>query len=126
MNKLLVIGLDGADWGIILPWVRDGHLPNLKSLLSAGCSGPLASTVPPITFPAWSSFMTGLNPGRHGVLDFCEKVKGEFRLHFYNSSDIQGDPYWRLLSRENQKVGLVGIPVNLSPGAGERGDYSGV
>jgi len=85
--------------------------------MAAGCYGPLASTIPPITFPAWSSFMTGLNPGRHGVMDFCERVKGEFRLHFYNATDIQGEPYFRRLSREGKSVALVGIPLTYPPEA---------
>ena len=57
--KLLIVGLDAATLDLINPWVAEGKLPNIARLMSAGASGRLASIVPPITPPAWTSFMTG-------------------------------------------------------------------
>jgi len=112
MTKVMVVGLDGADWELIMPWVRAGKLPHLQRLLAEGCYGPLASISPPLTFPAWVSFSTGVNPGRHGVLDFFARIPGQFRVRLYNAMDIQEERFWHRLSRENKTVGIVGMPVN--------------
>jgi predicted AlkP superfamily phosphohydrolase/phosphomutase len=113
MPKILVVGWDGADWDLIMPWVREGKLPNLAYLLEHGSHGPLASTTPPLTFPAWVSFSTGVNPGRHGVLDFFARIPGQLQVRLYNSRDIQADPYWRRLTQEGKTVGIQGMPLTF-------------
>ena len=65
--KVLVIGLDGATLDLIGPWADDGKLPHISRLMREGVSGELRSTVPPVTGPAWTSFMTGKGPGKHGI-----------------------------------------------------------
>ncbi|MBV9732507.1 MAG: alkaline phosphatase family protein, partial [Verrucomicrobia bacterium] len=64
--KILIIGLDSATWDLLGPWSAGGLLPNLSRLVSSGVSGGLESAIPPLTPPAWTSFMTGKNPGKHG------------------------------------------------------------
>ena len=59
--KLLIIGLDGATFDLIEPWVAEGILPNIGGLMKSGVYGALESTIPPITPNAWSTFMTGKN-----------------------------------------------------------------
>ena len=76
MNRLLVIGLDGATFDLIKPWVRQGELPNIAKILQRGVHGELKSTVPPMSPPAWTSFMTGKNPGKHGIFHFVETEHG--------------------------------------------------
>src|SRR5262252_6541434 len=83
---LLVIGLDGATLDLVRPWVAAGRLPVLADLMARGAWGPLRSTIPAATFPAWTSLVTGVNPGRHGVLDFSERVPGTYRVRFVNGS----------------------------------------
>ncbi|MDD5640176.1 MAG: alkaline phosphatase family protein [Syntrophales bacterium] len=111
MPKILVIGWDGADWDLLMPWVREGKLPNLAFLLENGSHNRLASTMPPLTFPAWVSFATGVNPGRHGILDFFARIPGQLQVRLYNSRDIQEAPFWRRLSQENKKVAIQGMPL---------------
>jgi predicted AlkP superfamily phosphohydrolase/phosphomutase len=84
--RLLVIGLDGATFDLVAPWAAAGELPVLARLMASGAWGPLRSTVPAATFPAWTSLVTGVNPGRHGVLDFVERLPGTFRVRFVNGS----------------------------------------
>ena len=86
MRPVLVLGLDGATFDVAAPLVRAGRLPNLARLMQEGAHAPLASTVPPMTFPSWTAFLTGLGPGRHGVFDFTQKVPGEYRLRFTSAS----------------------------------------
>jgi len=56
-----------------------------------GTHGPLRSTIPPWTFPAWTSFMTGKNPGKHGVFDFLRPRAGSYALEFVNGSQSPGE-----------------------------------
>ncbi|MEJ2559378.1 MAG: alkaline phosphatase family protein, partial [Anaerolineae bacterium] len=65
--RTLVIGLDGASFSLLRPLMECGQMPFLAKLASAGASGILRSTLPPVTAPAWASFLTGKNPGKHGL-----------------------------------------------------------
>jgi hypothetical protein len=85
-----VLGLDGADWDVVRPLASAGRLPNLAAWLRDGAAAPLPSTTPPMSFPAWSSFATGLAPGRHGIFDFTQKQHGAYRIRFVNAADRAG------------------------------------
>jgi predicted AlkP superfamily phosphohydrolase/phosphomutase len=65
--KSLVIGLDGASFNVLEPWIAGGQLPTLAKLIEEGCSGMLKSTIPPLTCPAVPCLYTGKNPGKLGV-----------------------------------------------------------
>ncbi len=68
--RILLIGLDGADWDTIGPLVRAGRMPNLARLIDAGVSGPLRSYDPMISPLLWTTMVTGVGPDVHGVADF--------------------------------------------------------
>jgi predicted AlkP superfamily phosphohydrolase/phosphomutase len=75
-----ILGLDGATCDLIKPWVATGQLPTFKHLMDTGTQASLESIIPPITPPAWTSFMSGMNPGKHGVFNFTEyHLRGRFR-----------------------------------------------
>ena len=112
---LLIIGLDGATWDLIDPWIAAGRLPHLERLRRQGLSGPLASTVPPATFPSWSTFMTGVNPGKHGIFDFTRRQLGTYRVQFVNASFRKAPTIWKLLSDAGQRVGVLGVPGTYPP-----------
>ena len=78
-RKVMVIGLDGATFDLIKPWVNEGKLPNLKKLIGEGTYGNLRSTIPSATIPAWPSFFTGCNPGKHGFYDFFKEGKNSYQ-----------------------------------------------
>jgi predicted AlkP superfamily phosphohydrolase/phosphomutase len=73
-KKVWGLGLDGATLDLIRPWVAEGHLPVLGRIMRGGVTGELRYTYPPLIGPAWSSFMTGKSPGRHGVLEFFRQT----------------------------------------------------
>ncbi|HVY61960.1 MAG TPA: alkaline phosphatase family protein, partial [Planctomycetota bacterium] len=68
--RLLVLGLDGADYDLVRRLLAEGRLPTIGRLARDGSFGPLRSTIPAVTPTAWSSFLTGLNPGAHGIFNF--------------------------------------------------------
>lgn len=114
-NKVLVIGLDGGTLDLIEPWARDGLLPAFKRLLSEGAWGPLHTTIPPITGPAWTAFATGKNPGKHGLFDFVGRQPGSYKLVSFNATHRHGASLWGLLSQAGKKVGVLNVPLTYPP-----------
>lgn len=115
LAPVLVLALDGATFDVIGPAVRAGRMPNLERWIEEGRAAPLPSVVPPVTFPAWSSFATGLHPGRHGVFDFTHKVPGEYRIRFTNASDRAGTSIFRRVSDAGGRVLVLGLPATYPP-----------
>lgn len=113
-TKLLVIGLDGATLDVLRPLAEEGVLPNIASFMAEGACGELESVMPPITGPAWASFMTGKNPGKHGVYEFLKKAP-DGTDYPINSSDVHGRTLWELLSDAGRKVVVINVPVTYPP-----------
>lgn len=76
-----------------------------------GVKGKLRSTIPPMTAPAWASFRTGQNPGKHGAFDFHMKQAHTYQRKAMNSSDIDGKPLWSILSEADRKVIVINFPM---------------
>jgi len=113
--KIFVIGIDSATFDVIRPWLQDNKLPNLKSLVDNGCSGILESTIPPLSPVAWTSLYTGVNPGKHGIFDFLEKLRTGPGINFQNRSNCKALPLWHHLNRAGIKTGMVNVPMTFPP-----------
>ncbi len=113
--KLIIIGLDAATFDLIEPWMSEGKLPNMARLIQEGASGRLASTVPPITPPAWTSFMTGKNPGKHGIFDFTETQPGTYALRYLDAGSRRTKTIWRMLCDAGYIVGTINVPFTYPP-----------
>jgi predicted AlkP superfamily phosphohydrolase/phosphomutase len=113
--RLLIIGLDGATFDLICPWIAQGKLSTLAGLMKNGAWGRLASIVPPITPPAWTSFMTGKNPGKHGIFHFLEAKPGTYELSYVNGASRRAKTIWRMLSDAGYTVGTMNIPFTYPP-----------
>ena len=111
-KRILMIGLDGVPFDLIQRWAAGGHLPNLQRLIDTGISGNLASTIPPTSGPSWSSFVTGMNPGKTGVYDFLYRQEGTYRFPPVNASLRKGTTMWRYLSDAGYQVGVLNIPMS--------------
>ena len=114
MARFLLIGLDGAEPSLVGPWMDAGLLPNLAVLRARGTFLPLASTRPPVTFPAWTTCVTGVNPGRHGVFDFTE-LTPERGLRFVNSTDRSAPALWNILDAAGKRSCVLGVPGTYPP-----------
>jgi predicted AlkP superfamily phosphohydrolase/phosphomutase len=114
-RRLLIVGLDAATFDLISPWIAEGKLPNLATLMKNGAWGRLASILPPITPPAWTSFMTGKNPGKHGIFNFLEARPGTYELSYLNGASRRAKTIWRMLSDAGYTVGTMNIPFTYPP-----------
>jgi predicted AlkP superfamily phosphohydrolase/phosphomutase len=114
-QKIFVIGWDSATWDLARPWIEQGKLPNLAKLASQGISGPLESAIPPLTPPAWTSFMTGKNPGKHGIFNFIEAEPAGYGMRFSNAGSRRATTVWQLLSSAGYRVGTINVPFTYPP-----------
>ena len=73
LPKVVILGFDGVDPRFLSRYMKEGRLPNLARLAKQGVYQPLVSTNPPQSPVAWSTFATGLNPGKHGIYDFVKR-----------------------------------------------------
>ncbi|MCZ7648400.1 MAG: alkaline phosphatase family protein [Planctomycetota bacterium] len=115
LSRLLVLQLDSVPWPVLKPLMDAGRAPRLKALYERGCSGTLRSTVPPITPAAWATFMTGVRPGRHGILNF----KGfDPRRQSYCVADarhLSERNIYRRLALAGKRVGVAMQPSTHPP-----------
>jgi predicted AlkP superfamily phosphohydrolase/phosphomutase len=109
-GTVVVLGLDGATFTLLQPWMEQGHLPYLKSLVAEGVSGPLRSSVPPATVPAWQCFMTGKNPGKHGVPWFLKRRPDSYEEVPVGPSSCDARTLWELLCAEGKRVAVLNVP----------------
>jgi len=113
-QKVLVIGLDGATFRLIDPWIAAGELPNLARIQLAGSRGRLRSTVRPESSVAWTSFATGMNPGKHGVFGFAS-VQQDYKARINTGCSVRVPRFWQHVGRFGRQVGLFNIPMTYPP-----------
>ena len=113
-RQVLIIGLDGATFTVIDPLLNEGALPGLARLIGSGVRAELLSTIPSATIPAWPSFMTGKNPGKHGVFDFFSRIPGG-KIRLTRSEDIRTRTLWQILSDHGLRSIVLNIPNTYPP-----------
>jgi predicted AlkP superfamily phosphohydrolase/phosphomutase len=100
-KRLAIVGFDGVDPRPLAEWMGQGKLPHLKALAERGDFRPLASTIPPQSPVAWTSFATGTGPARHGVFDFVERDPRTY-LPDVGTGGVRPPRYWAdLVQRES-------------------------
>ena len=115
MSRFLLIGLDGAEPSLVSRWMDAGRLPNLAALRERGAYLPCDSTIPHATFPAWTTCVTGVNPGAHGIFDFTAMKPGEYALEFVNGTYRAAPAIWDVLSDAGKRVCVLGVPGTYPP-----------
>jgi len=103
-QRVFVIGFDGMDPTLARKWMDDGKLPNLKRLAETGTFSVLASTQPSESPTAWSSFATGVNPGKHNIYDFLIR---DFQTYIPEPNMTRREPpqfLWGLIPVRPPKV----------------------
>ncbi len=110
-NRVFVIGLDGATLDLITGWVSEGRLPGFSRLMKDGVWGRLESVPNQRSAAAWTSLMTGKNPGKHGIYEFYEYVPGTYDIRFLNGGDRDGSTVWGLLSDQGKRVVVINVPM---------------
>ena len=115
VQRVAVIGLDGATFDLIEPGVESGELPTFRRLMEQGAYGRLRSTIHPLSPQAWTTFMTGKNAGKHGVFDFLVKKPGSYRFALTHGGHRRGATLWKLLSRAGKRCLVINVPFTYPP-----------
>jgi predicted AlkP superfamily phosphohydrolase/phosphomutase len=115
VDRLVVLGLDGATWNVLDPMRQRGLMPNLDTFLARAASGTLRSIVPPVTTAAWTTMMTGCGPARHGVFDHRYYDAAEGRMKVNHSGRIRVPTVWHLVSATGRSVVSLNVPGLYPP-----------
>jgi predicted AlkP superfamily phosphohydrolase/phosphomutase len=108
--QLTIVGLDAATFDVIDPMIEAGELPNLQRVFGEGSRGVLRSTTHPLTTQAWTTMLTGVKAGRHGMWDFTERDETGYHLRLVNGSFRGAPAIWELLSAADRRVGIINVP----------------
>ena len=137
--KVLVFGFDGLDPRLLKRWLDEGKLPAFRRLISQGGLRPLATSIPPQSPVAWSNFITGTDPGGHGIFDFIHRDPSSYIPVFSATSTnearstlklgdivlplrggevknlILGKAFWQILEEHDIPATVFKMPSNYPP-----------
>lgn len=112
-SRTLIIGLDGATFDLIKPLAQQGYLPTFSMLMDQGVHGPLQAWPNLNSASAWTSIVTGYNPGKHGIYDFLAPTNHPITAwHPTTALRRKKEPFWRLLSNAGKNVGVINVPIS--------------
>ena len=111
-TKTLILGLDGADLELVFALGRE-RLPNLHALMDRGAYSHQQSVMPPATLPNWTTFLTGVDPGQHGVFDFT--TRHGYRVTFSAGTVREAPTFMARLDRLGLACCCVGFPATWPP-----------
>lgn len=113
--KLLVAGLDSAPPELLFSRFID-DLPNIKKLLSESIYGPMKSSIPAITIPAWMCMATGKTPGELGLYGFRHRKKNDYKdIWIAHSLTVKEKTVWDYLGENGYRSIAIGIPPSYPP-----------
>ena len=106
--KTVIIGLDGVPFGMLKNLAEIGVMPNTAELISSGLFRRMDSSIPAVSSVAWSSMITGENPGQHGIFGFTDLLDGTYKLRFPNFNDLNAPPFWE---RSQGTSVIINVPA---------------
>jgi predicted AlkP superfamily phosphohydrolase/phosphomutase len=149
-RRVIVLGVDGLDYHLVRDLIDRGRLPHLARLGESGRFTPLATTTPPLSPVAWSTFLTGLDPGEHGIFDFIHRQPATLESFLSTSRTVppgrmltlgrwqlpleggrvellrQGTPFWEVLEQRGVETTVVRMPANFPPSGTATRELSGM
>lgn len=139
VKRFVILGLDGLEPSLVEKYMAAGQLPNLSQLAEQGCYKKLGTTAPPLSPVAWSTFLTGCNPGKHRIFDFLTRDKrtympslssvqiggprrvlkiGKYRIPL-GGADVRmlrrGEPFWKTLGDHGIFSNVIRVPITFPP-----------
>lgn len=104
--KVCVIGLDGVPHSMIKDLAQKGSMPYMGRLIQSGHLHKMKASLPEISSVSWTNFMTGTNPGTHGIFGFTDFKKNTYDLRFPNFLDVKAGTFWDKLG-DMKKMSVV-------------------
>jgi predicted AlkP superfamily phosphohydrolase/phosphomutase len=149
-RRVIVLGFDGLDYDLTRDLMARGRLPNFVRLSQSGSFAPLGTSIPPQSPVAWSTFITGLDPGAHGIFDFIHRdphtmvpylstskaeeggrnvTVGRWRIPLSSGSVEllrRGEPFWNVLEEHGVDTTIIRMPANFPPSGSATRELSGM
>lgn len=111
-GKVVLFALDGATWNTLRRMMEKGTLPNISRVAKEGVGRTLNSTILPVTPPAWATFVTGKNPGKHGLFGFVvNEHRADAETNWANEYAIKSNKLWDILDHLGRTPALINIPI---------------
>ena len=107
---MAVIGLDGVGLPLVQELTARGVMPNLGALLAKGTAAPMLSSIPTISSVSWTGFMTGQNPGKHGIYGFTDVKPGTLTMFFPNFGNVRSETLWDIAGRAGKRAIVMNVP----------------
>lgn len=104
-GKVVVLGIDGLPYSLIERYIEMEAMPNGKAVIGQGSLSRMRSTLPEVSSVAWTSFMTGDNPGTHGIFGFME-LDHQYGYRFPTYADIKTRTLW-------EKLDVPAVVINI-------------
>jgi len=105
-----VIGLDGVGLPLVQDLAARGLMPRLARLASMGTLAPMRSSIPTISSVSWTGFMTGQNPGKHGIYGFTDVKPGTLTTFFPNFGSVRSETLWDVAGRAGKRSIVMNLP----------------
>jgi predicted AlkP superfamily phosphohydrolase/phosphomutase len=109
-KRVFVIGLDGVPHSLLLDLAQKGIMPEISRLIESGHLHRMKASLPEISSVSWTNFMTGTNPGTHGIFGFTDLKKNSYSLRFPNFLDLKKETFWDTLGKRGKKCIIINQP----------------
>jgi predicted AlkP superfamily phosphohydrolase/phosphomutase len=109
-KRVFVIGLDGVPHSLLLDLAQKGIMPEVSRLIESGHLHKMKASLPEISSVSWTNFMTGTNPGTHGIFGFTDLKKDSYSLRFPNFLDLKKETFWDSLGKRGKRCIIINQP----------------
>jgi predicted AlkP superfamily phosphohydrolase/phosphomutase len=109
-KRAVLIGLDGTPCTLARRFIEDGTMPRLAEIARRGSLLQMDTSIPDISSVAWTSFMTGTNPGRHGIYGFLDLQPSSYKIYFPSSRHIKSETLWDIAGRAGRRSIVINVP----------------
>lgn len=107
-KRIVIVGLDGVPYRLIQELSQNGIMPNFAKLIESGVFRRMESSIPEISSVAWSSIITGVNPGEHGIFGFTDLAPESYQTVFTNFSSLKAPAFWH--QDETKRSVIINVP----------------
>jgi len=114
-RRVFVLSLEGVPHSLLVRHLPEGAFPSLAGLFAGGDLRRMATVLPPVSPVVWSTYMTGVSPGRHGILGGVDRRPGGYRLFVPTAEDLAAPALWEVLSRAGRAAVVVNVPGTFPP-----------
>ncbi len=114
-RRVAIIGLDGTPYTFMQHLLQQGGMPHFSRLVAQGTLIPMTSVLPTVSCVAWTSIMTGKNPGKHGIYGFVERQANSYGIYVNTSAHVRAPTLWDLVGQAGQRAIVLNVPNTYPP-----------